>query len=125
MVRARPALLKVFVHGPRRLALRIEGELETEQRPAVVRMIFEFLAIDPFRIVVSVRLKQAGAQPVSGGERQGLGLVVHQLVFQLDRSFERGDGCAQLAGLAVNLAFQDASDHSEQMFGIVKAQPGL
>src|SRR5262245_15321947 len=64
-IRARPAVAKILIDLRGLLALRFEGLLQSEQRPAVVRVMRQFGPIDRFGVAELLRLEQRGAQPMA------------------------------------------------------------
>ena len=114
-VGARPALRQVGVDLRRRGAAAGERFLQTEQRPAVVRVIVELFAIDALGIGVALRLEQRRTQPMARGERQRLGFVVGEAVFNLRRPLERRNRAGEIAAAPQDLPFENAGDGSEQI----------
>src|SRR4029450_3909945 len=74
-VGAAPAPLEIGLDLVARLALCFQGELQTDERPSVVRMLFEVVAIHAFSIGRTFRVEQRSSKPVGRGKGQRLGAV--------------------------------------------------
>src|SRR5688572_16906649 len=121
-VGARPAFLQVGVDVRIGLTLSLQRLLQSEQRPAVMRVVLDVVAIHLFGIRKSFGGKQRRAKPMSSGEGQRLRLVVFHLVVQLHRLlefFNRGIG---LARRQRDLAFEDTSQHADNSLRGVRAE---
>src|SRR5215204_3402347 len=96
------------------LVLRTERLLQSVEAPAVARMILQLRTVDPLRIGGPLQLEVQGTEPVAGGERKRLRLVVPQRVLGLDGALEHGDRVVRLAIVTEQLSAQNSGGDAEQ-----------
>ena len=96
------------------LPCAFKRQLQSEQRPPVVRMLPQILAVDAFGVGRPLRFEQRRAEPVPRRKRQRLGFVDVELIVQRHGALECGDGRRHVAGACGDLAFEDVDQHAEQ-----------
>ena len=85
-----------------------------------MRVVLEFRPIDLLSLRVSLLLQECRAQPVPGGERKRLRLVVSQGVFELHRLLKCRDRRVEIVPFAMQRALEDTGRHAEQILGRVE-----
>src|SRR4051812_27078832 len=72
----RPTLGKGFLYVAIGLGLGFERGIQAKERPAVARVALQVVAVDALRVGVPFRFEQRRAEPMAGGKRERLRLVV-------------------------------------------------